>query len=174
MSESDAASRIDRLLDAIELVEADRRKEACDLLRDLIREDNDFEDAWLWMAVAVDSMDKSQVCLDNVLRINPGNAQAAGALFWLRKDEMKMRRRHSQLRYRRDMSLGFMWLLSIGLLYAVVFLTPMHWREPEGHNAVPPPPVPTDFASTQSADDSDLPARSTPPQRWLPAEDSDY
>ena len=174
MSDSEAASRIDRLLDAVELIEADRRKEACGLLRDLIREDNDFEDAWLWMAVAVDSMDKSQVCLDNVLRINPGNAQAAGALFWLRKDEMRMRRRESQLRSRRDLSLGLMWLLTIALLYAVVFLTPVQWRESTGHNAVPPPPVPTDFASTQSTNDSDLPVHSNRPQRWLPAEDSDY
>ena len=61
-------ARIDRLLDAVDLLREDRRPEAIRILRELIREDGDFEDAWLWMSVAVDSVDQSAVCLDNVLR----------------------------------------------------------------------------------------------------------
>lgn len=49
MSEEQAAQenhKIDRLLDAIELVKADNRAEARPILRELIQENSDFEDAW--------------------------------------------------------------------------------------------------------------------------------
>ncbi|MDX1993748.1 MAG: hypothetical protein SF029_15270 [bacterium] len=115
------SSRIDRLLDAIELVKADRREEARQVLRELIREDSDFEAAWLWMSVAVDSLDQSSICLDNVLRVNPGNIAAAGALYRMRESEMRMEKRRAQLRFYRDMSLTVLWLLVIGILFAVLF-----------------------------------------------------
>jgi hypothetical protein len=107
-------SRIDRLLDAIELVKANRRDEARHLLRNLIREDSDFEEAWLWMSVAVDSLDQASVCLDNVLRVNPDNYEAAGALYRIRIPEMKMKKRRSHLRMYRDMAFTILWLLVIG------------------------------------------------------------
>lgn len=116
----DAASRIDRLIDAIELVKLERREEARALLRELIREDNNFEDAWLWMSVAVDSLDQSSLCLDNVLRVNPDNIQAAGALYRIRESEMRMEKRRSRLRFYRDASLALMWLLVLVLLYAIL------------------------------------------------------
>jgi hypothetical protein len=119
---TDHAERIDRLLDAIELVKADRRSEARHLLRDLIREDNNFEDAWLWMSVAVDSLDQSSICLDNVLRVNPKNTEAAGALYRIRIPEMAMEQRRSRLRFYRDLSLTSMWIVITALLTAA-FLT---------------------------------------------------
>jgi hypothetical protein len=114
------STRIDRLLDAIELVKADRREEARHVLRELIREDSDFEAAWLWMSVAVDSLDQSSICLDNVLRVNPGNIAAAGALYRMRESEMRMEKRRAQLRFYRDMALTVLWLLVIGVLFAVL------------------------------------------------------
>jgi hypothetical protein len=123
MSDQEAvASRIDRLLDAIDLVKANRRDEACDLLRELIREDNDFEDAWMWMSVAVESLDESSVCLDNALRINPRNQEAAGALFRIRAPQIKMETQRTRLRFYRDMALGSMWLLVIVVLFSA-FMT---------------------------------------------------
>ncbi len=119
-SEGETASRIDRLLDAIELVQLDRREEALSLLRELIREDNDFEDAWLWMSVAVDSTDQSALCLDNVLRINPNNHLAAGSLYVLRAGEMAMEQRRARFRLYRDLSLGGMWALVLVLLFSVL------------------------------------------------------
>jgi hypothetical protein len=117
MTDAEAAdSRIDRLLDAIELVKDERRKEAVNLLRELIREDNDFEDAWLWMSVAVDSLDQSSICLDNVLRINPGNGEAASALHRIRGPEMLMEKRRNQIRFYRDLAFSLMWILIAGLL----------------------------------------------------------
>ncbi|MBC7872031.1 MAG: hypothetical protein H7Y09_14390 [Chitinophagaceae bacterium] len=118
-------SRIDRLMDAIEFVKEDKREEARSVLRELIRENNDFEDAWLWMSVAVDSLDQSSICLDNVLRVNPGNLYASGALYRMREDEMRMEKRRSQLRFYRDISIMMMWLLVIVLLFSVLFSYPM-------------------------------------------------
>jgi len=119
MTDHDAAAhRIDRLLDAIELVKADRRAEARHLLRDLIGEDNNFEDAWLWMSVAVDSLDQSSICLDNVLRVNPKNVEAAGALYRIRIPEMEMERRRSRLRFYRDLAISSMWCVIVLVIVA--------------------------------------------------------
>jgi hypothetical protein len=110
--------RIDRLIDAVELVKADKREEARLILRELIREDANFEDAWLWMSVAVDSLDQASICLDNVLRINPKNFAAAGALYHLRIPQLEMERRRSRLRMIRDISLTLMWALVILVLFS--------------------------------------------------------
>lgn len=126
MTDQDAAAahRIDRLLDAIELLKADHRAEARHLLRDLIGEDNDFEDAWLWMSVAVDSLDQSSICLDNVLRINTKNVEAAGALYRIRIPEMEMDRRRSRLRLYKDFATAGMWfVVALILISAFVMIT---------------------------------------------------
>jgi hypothetical protein len=121
-NEQHNSHRIDRLLDAIELVKEDKRDAALPLLRGLIREDGDFEDAWLWMSVAVDSLDQAMICLDNVLRINPRNGDAATALYRLQMKEFASQRKREQLRSYRDLSLTVLWLLIIILLVAI-FLT---------------------------------------------------
>ncbi|GAB4519068.1 MAG: hypothetical protein OHK0046_27520 [Anaerolineae bacterium] len=118
---ADDAERIDRLLDAIDLVKEGQHEQARVLLRALIHDYNDFEDAWLWMSVAVDSLDQAEICLDNVLRVNPNNTQAAGALYRLRESEMLVEKRRGRLRFYRDFSLALMWLVAVGLLYAVLF-----------------------------------------------------
>jgi hypothetical protein len=120
MTEQEAA-RIDRLFDAIDLVKQDRRDDALHLLRQLIREDNNFEAAWLWMSVAVDSLDQSSLCLDNVLRVNPKNVDAAGALYRIRGPEMLLEKQRARLRLYRDLAFIGMWLLVIFLLYAMLF-----------------------------------------------------
>ncbi len=121
MSEEAAHARIDRLLDAIELVKSNQRSEARHVLRDLIREDNDFEDAWLWMSVAVDSLDQSSICLDNALRINPKNAEAAGALYRISIPELELEKRRSRLRFYRDLAQTFFWFMIL-LILASAFM----------------------------------------------------
>lgn len=116
------ADRVDRLLDAIELVKADRRAEARALLRELITEDGDFEDAWLWMSVAVDSLDQASLCLDNVLRINPRNAYAAQALYRIREPEIRMMQRRGRMIVYRDITFIVMWIV-IFMLMLGTFLT---------------------------------------------------
>ena len=120
MDEPPQNTRIDRLLDAIELVQAHQRDAALSILRELIREDKDFEEAWLWMSVAVDSPDKSAVCLDNVLRINPNNARASAALFRLREAEMRSQSQRARIRGCRDLALSSLWFLTICVLFALL------------------------------------------------------
>jgi tetratricopeptide (TPR) repeat protein len=113
----DAAERIDRLLDAIDLIKAGRREEARAILRDLIRHDSDFEEAWLWMSVAVESLDQSSLSLENVLRVNPGNYDAAGALYRIRIPDIQMERRQARLRLWRDVASLLLWaVIMLGLL----------------------------------------------------------
>ena len=114
-----ADSRIDRLLDAIDLVKEDRIDEARDLLRTLVHEDNDFEAAWLWLSLTVDSLDQSSLCLDNVLRINPSNDRAALALARLQAEDMVDEKQRRRLRSLRDGFLMLFWLLAGGILLAL-------------------------------------------------------
>jgi len=120
MTNEEPANRIDRLMDAIDLLHADDRAGAVAILRQLIREDNDFEDAWLWMSVAVDSLDQSSLCLDNVLRVNPANIAAATALHRIRTPEMAVEKRRGRLRLARDVAFALMWMLVLGILYALL------------------------------------------------------
>jgi hypothetical protein len=115
--------RIDRLLDAIELVQQNRREEARVLLRELIREDGDFEHAWLWMSVAVDNIDQSSVCLDNVLRVNPDNHRAAGALYRIRLPEIRMQHQRGRAVFYRDAAFFGMWIFILVLLPVMTFVT---------------------------------------------------
>jgi hypothetical protein len=115
MNTQDSSERIDRLYDAIDLVKADKREQAQQALRELIRDYPDFEDAWLWMSVAVDSLDQSAICLDNVLRVNPQNFVAAGALYRMRYSEMEMVKKRSRLRAGRDAAQLLLWLLVVSL-----------------------------------------------------------
>lgn len=117
--ETTAGHRIDRLLDAIDLVKADNRDDALLILRRLIREDKDFEYAWLWMSVAVRDINQSIVCLENVLRINPDNMVAAGALYRLRGADMQSEHYRARLRSYRDTALILMWLLILGVMVAI-------------------------------------------------------
>ncbi len=121
---AEAAARIEKLLDAIDLVKSDRREEARQLLRDLIREDNNFEDAWLWMSVAVDSLDQSSLSLENVLRVNPHNYEAAGALYRIRIPEMQVEKRRGQLRWIRDTSTALMWFVIMLIIFGVLLTIP--------------------------------------------------
>jgi tetratricopeptide (TPR) repeat protein len=119
-TQADPTNKIDRLLDAIELVKADRRETAQPILRDLISEDSDFEDAWLWMSLVVENLDQSILCLDNVLRINPNNVNAATALYRLRKAELAAEEKRARLRTYRDWSIMAMWMLILAILFSMM------------------------------------------------------
>lgn len=119
MSE-DSTHKIDRLLDAIELVKDDKRHEAMSILRQLIQEDSDFEDAWLWMSVAVENIDQTIICLDNVLRINPKNINAASALLRLHQAEAEAERAKVRLRQLRDWAFTAFWTLVVIIMIAVL------------------------------------------------------
>jgi len=115
------AEQIDRLLDAVELVQEGQRAAAVEVLRQLIREDSDFEDAWLWMSVAVEHADQAIICLENVLRVNPDNRLALDTLSRLRQSDVAQARQRQRLRLLRDLSFTGLWLLVAVLLVATFF-----------------------------------------------------
>ena len=119
-TQTDPDNKIDRLLDAIELVKADKREAAQAILRELIHEDSDFEDAWLWMSLVVENLDQSILCLDNVLRINPNNANAATALYRLRRVELAAEEKRARLRTYRDWSIVAFWSLILLILFSMM------------------------------------------------------
>lgn len=112
--------KVDRLLDAIDLIKADKHDSALPILRSIIREDSNFESAWLWMSLAVKDIDQSIICLDNVLRINPDNLYASTALYRLRKAELAAQRTRDRMRRIRDFSYVALWILIMSLLFAVL------------------------------------------------------
>ena len=125
---SATAEQVERLMDAIEHLKADRRAEARAVLRALIAEDSDFEDAWLWMSLSVDTLDQSAVCLDNALRINPSNGRAASALLRLREGDLALAVRRGRYKLFRDLSLTSMWLLVVVSLCAALATFGSYYR----------------------------------------------
>lgn len=114
---------VERLFDAIDLIEAGQRRAALPILRGLIQENGDNEEAWLWMSVAVDDIDQSVVCLDNVLRINPKNTVAAAALYRLRQRDLASERLRHRLRMTRNSAFLALWMLILILLAVIFFST---------------------------------------------------
>src|SRR3954463_1921812 len=56
------------------------RAMARELLTQVVDKDPHNEDAWLWLSGVVADPNEQQICLENALVINPGNAQARKGL----------------------------------------------------------------------------------------------
>jgi tetratricopeptide (TPR) repeat protein len=68
---------------AIAVARAGRDGEARDLLLQVIARDDQSEAAWLWLSSVVDDPEEQQICLENVLTLNPTNQAARAGLRWL-------------------------------------------------------------------------------------------
>lgn len=64
------------LREGIEAVKANRKDEARTLLEKVVDLDQHNEQAWLYLSACVDSLEEQQICLENVLTINPNNQKA--------------------------------------------------------------------------------------------------
>jgi len=73
----------DQLKQAIEAARNGRREQARDLLLRVVETDARNERAWLWLSGVVDDPSDVQVCLENVLALNPANTRARQGLEWL-------------------------------------------------------------------------------------------
>lgn len=71
------------LQQGIAAVKAGRKEEARQALLRVIELDEQNEHAWLWLSGVVESLEDRRVCLENVLAINPHNANAQAGLRWL-------------------------------------------------------------------------------------------
>lgn len=67
---------MDKLHRAADYIKSGQKKEGGQLLIELLREQPDNEQAWLWLAAAVKGREKKLECLEKVLTINPENEQA--------------------------------------------------------------------------------------------------
>jgi tetratricopeptide (TPR) repeat protein len=62
-----------------------QKETARNLLTRVVEQDERNLTAWLWLADAVDSLDDKQVCLENVLTLDPENQAARQGLEWVHK-----------------------------------------------------------------------------------------
>lgn len=57
-----------------------KKDKARDLLMEIVDKDEQHEQAWLYLSALVGSLEEQQICLENVLAINPNNARAKKGL----------------------------------------------------------------------------------------------
>lgn len=70
---------------AKQLINANRRREARAILEEVVTVDEQNEQAWLWLSAAVETPEDQELCLENVLSINPANQKALKGLDALRQ-----------------------------------------------------------------------------------------
>jgi tetratricopeptide (TPR) repeat protein len=75
MSEADSLVR-----QGIAALKAGQKQRARDLLTQAVELNERHEQAWLWLSAAVDKLDEREICLENVLTINPDNSRARRGL----------------------------------------------------------------------------------------------
>lgn len=75
---SDAIQR--KLEQGIQALRAGEREKGRQLLTEVVTADEQNEKAWLWLSSAVDTTAERQLCLENVLAINPHNRAAQKSL----------------------------------------------------------------------------------------------
>ncbi len=82
------SQEIEQLLrEGIEAAQAGQKEQARQLLLQVIAEDEGQESAWLWLSELVDDPEQKQICLENVLALNPGNTAAKDGLRRLREQD---------------------------------------------------------------------------------------
>lgn len=77
---------VDGLLrEGIGAVKSGQRERARDLLMRVIERDERNVSAWLWLSGVVDGLEDREICLENVLTLDPDNAHARNGLAWVRQ-----------------------------------------------------------------------------------------
>lgn len=70
--------------DAIQAIRMGDREEGRRLLEEMLEADEGNEEIWLWLTATVDTDEDREVCLENVLALNPNNVVAQKSLENLR------------------------------------------------------------------------------------------
>jgi len=78
----------DLLRQGIVAAKSGQRERARDLLMRVVQEDEGSVLAWLWLSGVVDSLEDREVCLENVLTLDPDNAAARRGLALLRRQKI--------------------------------------------------------------------------------------
>ena len=83
---SQAQTEVNRWLQqGIAAVKVGERRQARDLLLRVVEQDENNVSAWLWLSAVVDSPEDQEVCLSNVLALDPSNQAAARGMIAVRK-----------------------------------------------------------------------------------------
>ncbi|MEJ2209428.1 MAG: bacterial transcriptional activator domain-containing protein [Anaerolineae bacterium] len=82
---ADSPRIADLLQQGIAAAKAGRKEEARRLLTQVVDLDERNEKAWLWLSGVVESTEDRQICLENVLALNPDNQHARAGLEWLQQ-----------------------------------------------------------------------------------------
>lgn len=80
MASPGAASVSELVKDGIKAARAGQRAEARELLMAAVDQDDTHCQAWLWLSSVMDSLEDKQICLENVLALDPDNAMAQKGL----------------------------------------------------------------------------------------------
>ncbi|MBN1221247.1 MAG: hypothetical protein JXM69_20150 [Anaerolineae bacterium] len=72
------------LEDAINVIRTGDREKGRELLEEILEIDESNEDVWLWLSSVVDTDEDREICLENVLALNPDNVVARKGLEALR------------------------------------------------------------------------------------------
>jgi tetratricopeptide (TPR) repeat protein len=79
------ASPADLLRQGIAAARAGDKETARNLLMRAVEQDENNASAWLWLSGVVEDLDDRQVCLENVLALDPDNQAASKGLDWIRE-----------------------------------------------------------------------------------------
>ena len=77
----------DLLRQGIAAAQAGQRERARELLRRVVEQDEEIALAWLWLSGVVDSLDDREICLENVLSLDPTNDMARRGLAMLQRQK---------------------------------------------------------------------------------------
>jgi tetratricopeptide (TPR) repeat protein len=75
------------LREGIAAAQAGQKEKARELLLQVIAQDEEIEAAWLWLSGVVDGPEEKEICLENVLALDPGNRAARNGLRRLREPD---------------------------------------------------------------------------------------
>ena len=79
---------LDRLLrEGVAAAKSGQRERARELLMRVVEQDERNAPAWLWLSGVVDGLDDREVCLENVLALDPDNAAARKGLAWVQQQK---------------------------------------------------------------------------------------
>lgn len=79
---------MDKLLrEGIAAAKSGQRERARELLMRVVEQDEGNIQAWLWLSSVVDSLEDREICLENVLTLDPTSDAAHRGLDWIRKQK---------------------------------------------------------------------------------------
>lgn len=79
---------MDELLrEGIAAAKSGQRERAYDLLKQVVQADEENILAWLWLSGVTDNLDDREICLENVLTLDPTNEAARKGLAWVREQK---------------------------------------------------------------------------------------